>query len=295
MTTVFRALLVVLGHLPLCVLRAAGYLLGELLYRVPNRFQRITRLHLQSCFPEMPRREQDRITHESLTHSAHAIFEAPAIWFGPLKRRMKWLNADNKALGIVRTAHAEGKGVILLTPHMGAWELSSFYVARLAPLTVLYKPQKGPADLVIRTGRSRGADVRPVPTSGTGVRALLSALKRGEMIGILPDHDPPDESGAVFAPLFGIPANTMDLISKLAARSGAPVFFFIAERLPGASGFRYHIMPAPENIADPARGPAALNEGVETCIRTCPGQYWWSYKRFRRRPADCPPFYSNGL
>lgn len=181
--------------------------------------------------------------------------------------------------------------MILLTPHQGAWELASFYCAQVAALTVLYKPQKGFADALIREGRARGANVTPVPTTSGGVKALLAALKAGEMVGILPDHDPPDLSGTRFAPLFGIQANTMDLVSKLAARSGAPVLYVIAERLPWTRGYRFHVLEASRDIAHADLGPAALNAGVECCVRMLPGQYWWSYRRFRRRPPGEPPFY----
>jgi KDO2-lipid IV(A) lauroyltransferase len=291
MQTLLRALLVTLGHLPLPILRAWGWLFAQLLILPPNRFRRVSELHLMRCLPEISAGERERIARRSLLHSLYAIFEAPAIWYGPLTRRRHWMERDSDALSIVEQARMQGRGAILLTPHQGAWELSAFYCARLAPLTVLYKPQKGAIDAVIRDGRGRGGDVHPVPTTGAGVRALLGALKRGEMVGILPDHDPPEGSGTVFAPLFGIPANTMDLVSKLAARSGAPVLFFIVERLPWARGFRFHVLPAPEGINDPRQGAAALNKGVEACIRLLPDQYWWSYKRYRRRPVGEPPFY----
>lgn len=295
MATVMRALLILIGFLPLSVLHAIGCVLGLLLLCVPNRLGRITRFHIRTCLPQVGEQEQRRIARGSLMHSACAVLEAPAIWFGPLKRRQRWLEDNKAALEIVDKALSSGRGAIMLTPHQGAWELSTFYVARLAPITVLYKPQKGAADQIIREGRARGADVRPVPTNGAGVRALLAALKRGEMIGILPDHDPPEGSGTVFAPFFGIPANTMDLVSKLAARSGAPVLFFVAERLRWARGFRFHVFAASDDIADPQTGPAALNRGVEACIRYLPTQYWWSYKRFRRRPTGEPPFYPSGM
>lgn len=291
MQTVLRALLTVLGHLPLLALRPLGFLLGQLLIQLPNRFRAITRLHISRCLSSSDRAERSRIERNSLIASAHAIFEAPAIWFGPLARRRRWIATSDESLQLIRTAHGQGRGVILLTPHQGAWELASFFCAQVAPLTVLYKPQKGAADTVIRQGRARGAQVTPVPTTGAGVKALLAALKAGNMVGILPDHDPPDTSGTAFAPLFGIPANTMDLVTKLAARSGAPVLYVIAERLPWAKGFRFHVLPADAEISDPKLGPAALNKGVERCICKLPDQYWWSYRRFRRRPPGEPPFY----
>ncbi len=291
MQTVLRALFTLLGHLPLLALRLLGFLLGQLLIRLPNRYRSITRLHLEHCLANNDKAERSRIERNSLIASAHAIFEAPAIWFGPLSRRRQWIATSDESLQLIETAHAQGRGVIMLTPHQGAWELASFFCAQVAPLTVLYKPQKGASDAVIRQGRARGAAVTPVPTTGAGVKALLAALKAGDMVGILPDHDPPDTSGTAFAPLFGIPANTMDLVTKLAARSGAPVLYVIAERLPWARGFRFHVLPADAEIADPQLGPAALNRGVERCIGKLPDQYWWSYRRFRRRPPGEPPFY----
>ncbi len=293
MQTVLRALFLMLGYLPLALLHALGALLGSLLWWLPNRFRTITELHLARCLPELDAASRARIARASLRESLKAVCEAPAIWFGPLGRRRRWL-ADPAALATIQAAQAQGRGVILLTPHQGAWELASFFCAQAAPITVLYKPQKGAADAPIRAGRSRGARVTPVPTTGAGVKALMTALKRGELVGILPDHDPPESSGTAFAPLFGIPANTMDLVTKLAARSGAPVLLIVAERLPAARGFRFHLWPAPADIADAAVGPAVMNAAVERCVRALPEQYWWSYKRYRRRPPGAPDFYRPG-
>ncbi|MDP3294929.1 MAG: hypothetical protein Q8M37_09325 [Nevskia sp.] len=290
MQTVLRALFLLLGYLPLAVLHLLGAALGRLLWWLPNGLRRITELHLARCLPELDDAARSRIARASLIESAKAVLEAPAIWYGPLARRRRWLAAP-AALATICAAQKQGKGVILLTPHQGAWELASFFCAQAAPITVLFKPQKGAADALIRAGRGRGAPVTPVPTTGAGVKALLAALKRGELVGILPDHDPPESSGTAFVPMFGIPANTMDLVTKLAARSGASVLLIVAERLPAARGFRFHLWPAPADIADAATGPAVMNAAVETCVRAFPEQYWWSYKRYRRRPPGEPDFY----
>lgn len=286
-----RATLVFIGHLPLPILRLLGYLLGMLLVLLPNRFKAITALHVQKCLTEHSSAAHRELIAASLIASAQAVLEVPAIWYGPLKRRSRWIASSPDPLQIIKEAHKQRRGVILLTPHQGAWELASFFCAQVAPLTVLYKPQKGASDAVIKDGRARGAPVTPVPTTGAGVKALLAALKAGNMVGILPDHDPPSESATVFAPLFGIPANTMDLVTKLAARTSAPVLYVVAERMPWAQGFRFHVLSAEPSISDPEQGPAALNRGLERCIRMLPGQYWWSYRRYRRRPPGEPSLY----
>ncbi len=291
MPTLLRWTLLVLGQLPLPLLHGLGWLLGKLLWLVPNGMRAVTRRHLELCFPELDPAERARIGRLSMIESGKAVCESPALWFGSERRLQRWIG-DAAALRTLQTAVAGGKGAIMLTPHLGAWEIASFFCAQAGPITVLYKPQKGAFDALILRGRGR-LGVTPVPTTGGGVKALLGALRRGELLGILPDHDPPDESGTRFAPLFGIPANTMDLIGKLAGRSGAPVWFIMAERLPWGRGFRFHLERAPAGIDDPETSAAALNQGVEACVTRFPEQYWWSYKRYRRRPPGAADPYVN--
>lgn len=267
--------------LPLPLVHLFGDLLGTLAYWVPNGLRTVTRLHLAVCLAELPQSDRRRIERECLRQVAKTVLEAPAIWFGPRRRLERWLD-DPRARRRLQDAIATTRGAIILCPHVGSWELAGMFCASVAPITSLYKPQKGAIDTLIRDGRGRlGAQL--VPTEGAGVRALLQALKRGETVGILPDHDPPRGSG-VFAPLFGLPAHTSDLVPKLAARTGAGVWFCYAERLPWARGFRFHVVAAPSGIDDPDTGPTALNRGIEAIVTHLPEQYWWSYKRYRRQP-----------
>ncbi len=291
MQTLLRLALTVVGWLPLPFLHGCGWLMGTALWLAPNRFRAITQRHLERCLPTLDARARHRVARKSLIESAKAVCEAPAIWFGPWNRVSRWI-ADETARALLRNEWAAGQGVILLTPHLGSWELASFFCGQIAPITVLYKPQKGLADAVLLSGRARRPEVRPSSTGGSGVKALLSALRRGELIGLLPDHDPPDGTGTAFAPFFGIPANTMELVSRLAERSAAPVWFIVAERLSWGRGFRIHLKPAAKDIGDSVHGPRALNAGIEACVRQWPEQYWWSYKRYRRRPAGSEDFYA---
>jgi KDO2-lipid IV(A) lauroyltransferase len=153
----------------------------------------------------------------------------------------------------------------------------------------MYRLQGSLWDDVMKRGRERfGAKL--VPSDRGGVRELLEALRRGDSIGVLPDQDPPEGSG-VFAPFFGIAAHTPVLASRLAHRTGAAVLYVFAERLGWGRGFVLHIVPAPAEVADADEAPAcaALNQGLEDCIRRFPAQYWWGYARFRRRPPGEPP------
>ncbi|MGH8456566.1 MAG: lysophospholipid acyltransferase family protein [Stenotrophobium sp.] len=280
-----RFLLILIGKLPLPLLHALSALPALLLWLLPNKLRRMTLLHLQLCLPELTPAQRRRIARRSLAHSMKLGFESPAIWFGSERRLRRWLD-DRAAREQLQALIAGGKGVILLCPHLGAWELAGLFCASAGPMTTLYKPQKGALDALIKEGRERlGANL--VPTAGSGVKQLLQALKSGAMIGILPDHDPPDGSG-VFAPLFGISAHTTPLVGKLAARTGAPVWFCIAERLDFGRGYRIHLRPAPAEVSDADTGVAALNRTIEQLIREWPEQYWWSYRRYRRLPPGTP-------
>lgn len=284
-----RIALILLGALPLPLLHGFGYGVGTLLWWLPNSMKRNTLLHLQRCMPELSAAERNRIARLSLINSAKAIAEAPALWFGAKWRLRSWLHAP-QTQAQMRALIAGGKGLILLSPHIGAWELAGLFCADNGTISSLYKPQKGVMDRLILLGRSRNG-ARLVPTSTGGVKSLLQALRQGEIVGILPDHDPPEHSGA-FAPLFGIPAHTTTLVSKLAARNEVPVYFIYAERLPWGRGFRYHLRQAPSGISNQHQGLLALNQGVEQVIRHLPEQYWWGYKRYRRQPPGASGFYA---
>jgi KDO2-lipid IV(A) lauroyltransferase len=129
-------------------------------------------------------------------------------------------------------------------------------------------------------------------TDAGGIRTLMSALRRGEQIGILPDQDPKGGAG-VFAPFFGIATKTMTLLPKLAGKSGAAVLVAYAERLSWGRGYRIHFLPLDEAIYDRDEVVAvtALNSAVELAVRQNPEQYAWNYKRFRSRPEGEPSLY----
>ncbi len=213
-----------------------------------------------------------------------AILECGALWLWPVE---KVLSRVRKVTGweLVDEARADGNGVIFTAPHLGAWEVIGLYTAKRSPMTCMYRPPKLTGlDQLIREGRGRSG-VTLVPTDAGGVRALYKALSRGELVGILPDQDPGYGAG-VFAPFFGVEANTMTLLPRLAGKPNVTVLMTYVERLPGGQGYHIHIMPAPGCMADkdPVTAATCLNDAVEKCVRALPGQYLWAYRRFRNRP-----------
>lgn len=284
-------LLWLLAWLPLPLQYLLGEILGSLLALFPNRHRRITLRNLELCFPELSEYARTRLMIQSLREMARAFLETPLIWRAS-RARIDRLIRQVHGEAHLQQALASGKGVIIATPHLGSWELVGQYLQGQAPLTALYKPTGNPAhDLLIQQGRGH-LGMQVVPTDAQGVRKLFSLLKKGGMIGILPDQAP-RETGGVFAPFFGYQALTMTLLPKLAARSQAPVLVCYAERLSWGRGYNVHILPCDEavNSADLERSSTALNAAVEQAIRQSPAQYQWSYKRFRDHPEGEAPRY----
>ena len=257
----------------------------------PGNLRRVARTNVALCYPELPPREQARRVRAGLANTARAATESAALWLWPRERALA-LVVETRGEEHLRAAMAAGKGAILAGPHIGAWELVGLYCGARYPMTALYRPLRlAELDALVHQAREKsGATL--VPTDARGIRSLYQAMARGDAVGILPDQEPGGGAG-VFAPFFGVPAYTMVLLSRMAAKAGAPVIFTFAERLPRGRGFRMHFIPAPEGIADPdpVVAATALNRGVEQCIAIAPDQYQWAYKRFRSRPDGEPRFY----
>jgi len=275
--------------LPLALIQRLGELVGWLFYQIPNRERETARVNINLCFPELTAAQKDSLVRQSLIENAKTLLEMPGIWHGEADSTLKRLMPGDGA-NLLELALQQNRGVIVLGPHLGAWELAAHYIARIAPTTILYRPPREKAlEGLIVSGRSRGGG-RLVPTTAAGVKAMYHALHRNEVVVILPDQQPrhAGRSAGVFAPFFKIPALTMVLVNRLVRRSGAVVIFGYVERLPNAKGYRIHFFPAPDRLgdADPVVGAGALNKGVESCVRCCPQQYQWSYRRFSVRPDD---------
>jgi Kdo2-lipid IVA lauroyltransferase/acyltransferase len=281
----FRALLWLLGVLPLRLLHALGAAFGVALGSITrSREARITRRNLELCFPQWTDATRRRFYWQAFRELGKALLELGWLWGRAPPRSLAAVReVDGEA--VLDQALAAGRGVILAAPHLGAWELLNLWVGTRTPMALVYRvPQWAALEPLLRAVRGRqGAE--QIRADGPGVRRMFRCLAEGRLLGILPDQRPKSGEGE-YAPFFGIETLTMVLVSRLAQRTGAAVVFGFAERLPRGGGFRIRLRAAPEAIADPDLRIAltALNRGVEACAREALPQYQWSYKRFSHPP-----------
>jgi KDO2-lipid IV(A) lauroyltransferase len=279
------------GILPLGFSLFVGAALGEFLYRIPNRSLRLSRRNIELCFPELDSAQRESMVRDSLRSMVQTILENG--WF--------WYQKPQRVLNLIRNIHGQeifqesckaGRGVILAAPHLGCWELLGQYLPSQIETDIMYKRLKDPGvEQVIIRGRQR-TGVKLIPADSKGVRDVFKAIRKGHLIGILPDQQPKAGQGQ-FAPFFGIEAQTMVLISKIVQKTACPVIVAWVERLPGGAGYDFHFSAAETQISDPDLrvSVTALNQSIEQCVRQCPTQYQWSYKRFGIRPEGEPSLY----
>lgn len=269
-----------LALLPLRVLHGIGAGLGRLVLWRHGRTAHHTAVNLGIARPSLREAERAELLREVMAEGGKSISEIIKVWGGGAEQALK-LVREVRGEALFDAALAAGKGVIIAAPHLGCWELLNYWLCRKTPMAILYRPPRIAAiEGLLRKVRGALAPEQ-IRADGAGVRSLYRKLAAGGTVGILPDQKPRAGEGRV-VPFFGRQALTMVLLPRLAARTGAVVLFAFAERLPDGGGYRIHLLPATEGIADadPDLACAALNEGVQNCVELAFTQYQWQYKRW---------------
>lgn len=272
-----------LGRLPLSVLHRLGTMFGWITYLSSKSYAKRMRNNLwhglefikgKDGFSE---KEFKRVLYASVSEVGKSAMELPWVWKRPLEKviaSVKYCQGWEH----IETAQLQGKGVIMMTPHFGCFELISLYIAARQPMTSMYRPPRWKfLDTLMHVGRERG-QTKLAATDMGGVRQLLKALKRGETVGVLPDQVPGNGEGE-WTLFFGRPAYTMTLIARLIQSSGALLVMCSCTRLPRGEGYSLNVVPLV--MDDSASIPRQINASMEKVISTCPEQYLWSYNRFK--------------
>lgn len=277
MDRLYRFLFVASGQLPLPVLHAVGWLLGWMVFLLSTTYRRALFEHArQAGFSR-------RVALSSVGESGKLVAELPRLWLGrPV--RVGWEGAS-----YIEAAQAHGAGVLMLTPHLGCFEITAqAYAQRFGgkqPVTVLYRPARQAwLSELMKTARNRPG-LLAAPTTLAGVKQLIKALKSGQAVGLLPDQVPPEGQG-VWAPFFGRDAYTMTLSARLAHTAGAQLVLIWGERLSWGRGYLVRVRPFAQSQERPLARDATeaaqqINQAMERLVRECPSQYLWSYERYK--------------
>ncbi len=239
------------------------------------------RLNLKIALPELSDERCEVIAKQAVRNELTTYFEFFSIWGSSNQKniaRVQKVHGEH----LLHEALAAQKGLVLIVPHFGTWEIMNSYIAQFTEMTIMYKPVKDPgADLFVREARSReGAQL--VPTDESGVRQIFKALKQGGTTVILPDHTP--KQGGEMIPYFGFPLASSNLSAKLIQKTKAKALLLYAIR--NDDGFDMYIEKISENIYQGTAndGTLVIHQAIEDLIRRHPEHYHWTYKRFKANP-----------
>ena len=276
-----------LARCPLWFLHAVGAALGWITYAASPTYRR----RFKENAAQAGVSSQD--ARPAIAEAGRLVMELPFLWLRPadepIRPRLNW---EGEALLV--DALKQRKGIVLLTPHMGSFEVTAqacaqSFAAEYGPITVLYRPARKPLLRAVMDGSRARPGVATAPATLAGVRQMIRALRRGEAVGLLPDQVPPDGMG-VWVPFFGKPAYTMTLAARLVQQTGAVPLLIWGERLRHGGGYTVRVstlgedLPTGENSQ--AESAAVINRAMERLIRQRPQQYLWGYHRYKQPRAN---------
>ncbi len=283
------AVLRLLALLPYPWLIAIGGFLGGVMRRVAPRFVRIARRNLELCFPELDGQARERLLDRHFASLGIALLEVPLAWWSSAPRIARLVHVEGREH--LEAARARGRGVILLTAHFTTMEMAGRALASVTPVGFLYRPTSNQV-LAYALSRFRtNYGGHPIPRDD--IRAFISALRNRECVWYAPDQSY-RKKGAEMVRLFGIPAATNTLTSRLARITGAPVLPYFLQRLPGTQGYRAVIHPPLESFPsdDAVADTERFNHMIEAQVRLVPEQYLWIHRRFKGLTEDYPDYYA---
>lgn len=270
--------------LPWRAVQAVGSAIGWLMWKLPNGSRQVVRVNLGKCFPDMPAQEREALVGQTLKDIGKTLTESACAWIWPAQKSLGLIR-QVEGMEVLQQALQSGKGVVLISSHLGNWEMLLQYVCSLCQPSILYRPPKLKAvdELLVRQRTQLGNEL--APSTREGILSLVKRVRNGGIAGIAADPEPSRSSG-VFVPFFGVPTLTSKFVPSLVHGHKAVAVFMHALRLADGSGYRVIIEAAPEALYgdDVELAVAALNQGIEKQVRQAPSQYMWSMKRFKKRP-----------
>ncbi|MGI8772401.1 MAG: lysophospholipid acyltransferase family protein [Acidobacteriaceae bacterium] len=282
-------LLKTLGLLPRRAARAVGAAIGSGAYRLLPRLRRVGDQNLRLAYPQW-----DSTQREQTLRAAYRNLGLHLAEFCQMQRYTR-----EAAQGFIRyeglehflNARAEGKGVLVVTGHLGMWELSSFYHSLMGyPMSMVIRRLDNPrVDRLVNEIRCLHGN--QVLHKDDFARGLLAAMRKGETVGILMDTNMTPPQG-VFVDFFGQTACTASGLARVALRTDAAVLpgFLVwsaaEQRYVLEFGERIELVRTGDDEADIVANTQRFTAAIERYIRAYPEQWLWVHRRWKTRPPE---------
>jgi Kdo2-lipid IVA lauroyltransferase/acyltransferase len=286
-----RSLIWLLSILPRSAALFVCSLISRIAYRVLGSLRRVGMRNLEIAFPEKSMKERTAIlkgTFESLGRVLAETSQFMKMTPAEVEKIFE-LDLDEESQELYRKNREEGRGVLIVTGHLGNWELLVFGFAAIhEPISYLARPIDNPLieEMTLRV-RTRFGN-RPINKTNAALLAI-KILREGGIMGALSDVNAHPKEG-VFVPFFGTNACTISGPALMAMRSNALIFpaFCVWDRETKKYRFVRGAIIEPANTgdrkADIVATTAAYTSEIEKLIRRYPDQWLWIHKRWKTRP-----------
>ncbi len=279
-------LLKLVGALPRPLARAAGITIAWIVFFLHRKLRRVGMRNLQLAFPEKSRRERKKILRGVFTSLGRQVAEV--CLFPKYTRENVGKTVVYEGFENFERALARGKGVLFLTAHLGAWELSAFAHSLYGyPLNIVMRPLDNPyldrLTCEYRTMHGNKAVDKDF------ARGLIAAMRKGETVGVLMDTNMIASQG-VFVDFFGIQACTASGVARVALKTDAAVVPGFTIWDPALNKYRLRFDAAVKLVrtgnteSDVVANTALFTKIIEDYVRRYPDQWLWVHRRWKTRP-----------
>jgi Kdo2-lipid IVA lauroyltransferase/acyltransferase len=283
-----------IGALPRSAARNIGAAMGAVAWWAMPKLRRSGLRNLEMACPEISEPERIRMLRGVYRHLGWQLGEFCQMPRYTRENTRNWIHYHG--LENYLAARDRGQGVLIVTGHLGAWELSSFWHSLMGhPMTmVIRRLDNARVDRLVNNIRCLHGN--RVVHKDDFARGLLLAMKRGDTVGILMDTNMTPPQG-VFVPFFGIPACTASGLARVALRTGAAVLpgFLVWE--PNEQKYVLHfgeeipLVQTGDDEQDVLANTAQFTAAIEAFIRRYPDQWLWVHRRWKTRPEGEAPLY----
>lgn len=288
-----RLLLGAFGLLPVRVGMSVGAAMGRAFYLFSGKLRRVGERNLQIALPDFPQSQREQLLRGCFANLGRLL--GVFSHFADRPEKLKTV-IDCEGLEHLEAAEKSGRGTILFTGHIGAWELSSFALSLFGhPLSFLVRRIDNPKiEALIDHTRTRLGN-RTIGKR-SAAREMLRVLEGTGTIGILVDLNTLDREG-IFVDFFGVPASTTFALAKVVLRTGANVLPVFA---PWDESRKRFVLKVDEPLRFESTGDDTedarkltqlFTNVVETYVRHYPDQWLWIHRRWKTRPPGAPELY----
>jgi KDO2-lipid IV(A) lauroyltransferase len=282
-----RGMAGVVGILPRGAARAVGAGIGGAAWVMLGRLRQVGMRNLEIAFPEKTVAEREKILRGVYRSLGWQLAEFCKMGGYSAVEASGFIRYDG--LEHYLAAREKGRGVLVLTGHLGAWELSSFYHSLMGyPMSLVIRRLDNPlVDGFVNGIRSMHGN--RVIHKDDFARGLLTAMHRGETVGILMDTNMTPPQG-VFVPYFGVEACTATAMARVALKTNAAVLpgFLVWDAAEGRYVLRFgeelKLVRTGDAERDIVSNTALFTATIEAYVRRYPEQWLWVHRRWKTRP-----------